>query len=866
MKNKIFFKYLFTTIISLIMILTFSVYSNAFSLNITSNEKNINKGDTITVTVTADSKFVTSDFELKYDADLFEYVEETQTNVSIKDYPNDGYLIIVYADISGNGTNAISVKFKSKATTNATSQFSIQKQNFTDIDGTSYDSSTATANSLSVSVKENSSNTGTSGSQNGNNGNTGTPGSQNGNSGSTGTSGSQNGNNGSTGTSGSQNGNNGSTGTSGSQNGNSGNTGTSGSQSGNKGNTGTTTSSNKNSINTASTQKSNSSLPKTGIGFNILVIFIILAIIMAVIFRKKIKYWNGIGMFILAFTITVMLSSGNIYAYTKKHKYGVYNNLIKNQNVLAISFDKDETERELKVSQIPSLVDNVSSCKDKKGNTISENSTIGTGSKVQLKDNTEYVVLLYGDVTGDGKINSNDIYPIIQHILKNQTLTGVYAKAANLNNKNDENDQNINSSDIYQIIKFMLGDLKNDLVYDFPSKSNEELDLNIAYDKKDWTKDSVIVTISSSTELVVPDGNWQLSENKKQISKTYNENTSETLNIKSADGRNGNIDVVISNIDKNAPNISGNLVVNPQTASVGDNIEVTVNAEANDTESGIDKIMYEVYRGNEKVREQEIVGSTAFTFQAVKGVTYQIRMYSIDKAGNTSGIETMKMEQLNYLDTDAGQKDLNDETVRYNNNLNGLNDAISEKKDQLANINNTYYAKKSEINDELQQKLKVAEAEKEENLYKLNKKFNNIVNELTEEKDNKLARAKSQYDDEIAAAKKQGATTAQINDIKKAYSNKKQSIQDDYEQELKMRERQCKEEENDVNNTYNQRKINAQRECEEEISNLDTQHEQQIAPINNDINNFVGARNSVITGYNSYKASLENKVYIYITK
>ena len=125
MKNKIFFKYLFTTIISLIMILTFSVYSNAFSLNITSNYKNINKGDTITVTVTADSKFVTSDFELKYDSDLFEYVEETQTNVSIKDYPNDGYLIIVYADISGNGTNAISVKFKSKATTNATSQFSI---------------------------------------------------------------------------------------------------------------------------------------------------------------------------------------------------------------------------------------------------------------------------------------------------------------------------------------------------------------------------------------------------------------------------------------------------------------------------------------------------------------------------------------------------------------------------------------------------------------------------------------------------------------------------------------------------------------------------------------------------------------------
>ena len=61
---------------------------------------------------------------------------------------------------------------------------------------------------------------------------------------------------------------------------------------------------------------------------------------------------------------------------------------------------------------------------------------------------------------------------IIQHILKNQTLTGVYAKAANLNNKDDAKDENINSSDIYQIIKFMLGDLKIQLLLKLALQQN----------------------------------------------------------------------------------------------------------------------------------------------------------------------------------------------------------------------------------------------------------------------------------------------------------------------------------------------------------------------------------------------------------
>ena len=878
MKIKSTLKYLFILTISILMIITLSTVSKAFSLNITTNEKNITKGDTITVTVTSDSKFVTSDFELKYNSDLFEYVEENQTNVSIKDYKNEGYVIVVYADITGKGTNTISVKFKAKATTSSTAQFSIQKQNFTDIEGVSYDSNNINSNSLNVTVKENNSNTGTSGSQNGNNNNTGTSGSQNGNNNNTGTSGSQNGNNSNTGTSGSQNGNNSNAGTSGSQNGNNSNTGTSGSQNGNNsnagtsnsqkdnnGNVGTTTSSNKNSVNASTTQK-NSSLPKTGIGFNVLVVFIIIAIIMAIIFRKKIQYWRGIGMFILAFTITIMCSSNNIYAYTKMNKYGVFSNIIEKQNVLAISFDNDETEKELKVKQIPSLVNNVSSYKDKNGKNISESSTIGTGSRVQLKDNTEYVVLLYGDVTGDGKINSNDIYPIIQHILKNQTLTGVYAKAANLNNKNDENDQNINSTDIYQIIKFMLGDLKSDLVYNFPSKANEKLNLNVTYDKKEWTKDSVVVTISSSTELVTPDANWKLSEDKKQISKIYKENTKETLEVKSADGRSGKVEIAVSNIDKTSPSISGNVTVSSQTAAVGQDVQITVSAKSSDAESGIDKITYELYKGDEKIQEQQITESSVFTFKATKGITYNVRIYATDKVGNVSKIETIKVEQLNYLDTDVGKKDLSDETTRYNENLKGINDAIESKQNQLTSINNSYYAEKATLDSTLKQKLKTVETEKAERLSELNKRTENIVNSLIEERDSALAQAKNQYDDEIAAAKKKGATTEQINDIKKAYNNKKESIQDDYAKQITIKKNQLEQEGDDINSLYNRKSQELQEEYAKDLNTLDSKYDSQRSPIVNDIINFAGAKDSVITGYNNYRSNLENMVYINITK
>ena len=68
--------------------------------------------------------------------------------------------------------------------------------------------------------------------------------------------------------------------------------------------------------------------------------------------------------------------------------------------------------------------------------TLSDNSIIGTGNKIQVKEDgktlKEYTIILYGDVNGDGKINSVDLLVLQRHILEIETLDEIYQKAANI--------------------------------------------------------------------------------------------------------------------------------------------------------------------------------------------------------------------------------------------------------------------------------------------------------------------------------------------------------------------------------------------------------------------------------------------------
>ena len=90
--------------------------------------------------------------------------------------------------------------------------------------------------------------------------------------------------------------------------------------------------------------------------------------------------------------------------------------------------------------------------KDRTEKKLGENDIVGTGSKVQILDSTgaviyEYIVLIYGDVTGDGKITSKDYMAIKNHIMETSRLNKIEQKAAD-----SFKDCNITSKD-YMVIK-----------------------------------------------------------------------------------------------------------------------------------------------------------------------------------------------------------------------------------------------------------------------------------------------------------------------------------------------------------------------------------------------------------------------------
>ena len=88
---------------------------------------------------------------------------------------------------------------------------------------------------------------------------------------------------------------------------------------------------------------------------------------------------------------------------------------------------------------------------------LKETDFVGTGSKIKIyKDNNylrEYQIILYGDVNGDGKINSVDLLVLQRHILEIEKIDGLFLKAGNIN----KNGKNPNSVDLLFIQRHILG-------------------------------------------------------------------------------------------------------------------------------------------------------------------------------------------------------------------------------------------------------------------------------------------------------------------------------------------------------------------------------------------------------------------------
>ena len=86
-----------------------------------------------------------------------------------------------------------------------------------------------------------------------------------------------------------------------------------------------------------------------------------------------------------------------------------------------------------------------------------ENDIVGTGYTIEVKSGNStatYVIVIYGDASGDGKINGVDSLKIKKHILGINKLDGAYLIGANVNK---DSSNVINGTDSLMIKKHILG-------------------------------------------------------------------------------------------------------------------------------------------------------------------------------------------------------------------------------------------------------------------------------------------------------------------------------------------------------------------------------------------------------------------------
>lgn len=120
-------------------------------------------------------------------------------------------------------------------------------------------------------------------------------------------------------------------------------------------------------------------------------------------------------------------------------------NLVEKENTVKNIKEKVKTDYEIEI-------------KNAKGEILDAEDLVGTGAMLNIIDDTgevlvSYNFILYGDVNGDGKINSIDLLVLQRHILELEKLEGVFYKAGNIN----KNGKKPSSLDCLLIQRHILG-------------------------------------------------------------------------------------------------------------------------------------------------------------------------------------------------------------------------------------------------------------------------------------------------------------------------------------------------------------------------------------------------------------------------
>ncbi|MEG0826489.1 MAG: Ig-like domain-containing protein, partial [Bacilli bacterium] len=154
---------------------------------------------------------------------------------------------------------------------------------------------------------------------------------------------------------------------------------------------------------------------------------------------------NGIVVGLKEGSTTITAKVGNLTATYQVNVYDMrLNDIVKNLNYKLTDkfihgFVLNETFNNIKLKFGTDVIIN------------SRTSIIGTGTQISYRGET-IIAVIYGDISGDGLINSADLLKMRQHLLGTNLLIGEYRQAASLVNGNL-----INSADLLRLRQYLLG-------------------------------------------------------------------------------------------------------------------------------------------------------------------------------------------------------------------------------------------------------------------------------------------------------------------------------------------------------------------------------------------------------------------------
>lgn len=218
---------------------------------------------------------------------------------------------------------------------------------------------------------------------------------------------------------------------------------------------------------------------------------------------------------------------------------------------------------------------------------------VGTGDTFTTTDGTEYTIIVYGDVDGNGKINASDALAVQNYSVKlaDSDLSDVQKVAADIENAQLEgkSDGAVNSFDALRIKKYSA-ELETNIINTLPEEEVEE--------------------VTSNYSMTLNDGGYINNQNAStsKLAIKLNETLDEDVTLK----------LVISDKDENK--IEKNIVVPAHTDYIDTLKEVEVEGEDEVKVKDLDlsgiadlkdgKITGKLYEGDKEVATFEIVKNT----------------------------------------------------------------------------------------------------------------------------------------------------------------------------------------------------------------------------------------------------------------